>query len=63
MIKILGIITHGKYSKLIELTEEVIQCPECKYVGSHSDFGVEVRTREFLITCHNCGCEFLVEVK
>jgi len=65
MIKVLEIITHGKYSDIIKLVDEIIKCPECKQVGFHEGtFNIKARPdNNFSITCYNCDCEFLIEVE
>lgn len=44
MIKVLRIVSHGKYSDVTELGGKIIKCPECENTGYHSGCKFRIET-------------------
>lgn len=66
MIKVLGIISSGKFHETSKLLTELLKCPECKIMGFHTDTGkfeAWIDGETFVITCNKCNCKFRVSVE
>lgn len=67
MIKVTGIIKHGKNVAFVKLIGEIIECPECGTVGVAMDKCFKPMKASgndfFSIICNKCECEFMIRVK
>lgn len=71
MIKVWEIVSHGKYYKAAKLIGKMLECPECDFVGYHTESDINafdiIETHKnsniFTVICKKCNCKFVIEVK
>lgn len=68
-VKVTEILNHGKYYKMNNLIDIVLECPECHevcgfpYVGAFKVVSVPLyKGGEFNVICKFCHCEFSIEI-
>lgn len=67
MIEIVKIVEHGNHAEILELKDEILECPECGTVSTYPFSGefrlIYAGVETFEFGCHSCACRFELKVK